>query len=160
MKRFILFFTLLLACAALTAETVRLGAAGNFVNVFSSTDNETVLEFGISSFEKTAVQIAGATWYHVTLPGEGITQDAGFPQLPVFNRSVAIPAQALMRIQILDAQYKDIELPIAPSKGIITRDQDPDSIPYTFGDIYKSKGFYPARIAELSEPTSSGISAA
>lgn len=152
MKRFILFFTLLLACAALTAETVRLGAAGNFVNVLSSTDNETVLEFGISSFEKTAVQIAGATWYNVTLPGEGITQDAGFPQLPVFNRSVAIPAQALMRIQILDAQYKDIELPIAPSKGIITRDQNPDSIPYTFGDIYKSKGFYPARIAELSEP--------
>ncbi len=154
MKRLplLLSLALFLLAAVLAAEPVRLSDGDNTVSVLSSTPTETILQFNVSHFEKTAVQIAGNTWYHVTLPSEGISQELGAPELPVCNRSVIIPDQSLMRIEVLDVQFHDLELPVAPSRGIITRDQDPASIPYTFGAAYTSDSFIPANIADLSEP--------
>lgn len=57
-----------------------------------------------------------------------------------------------MSLEIYDLHWEDIELAIAPSKGIITRDQTPDLITYTFSDTYTRDEFYPHSIASLSEP--------
>jgi hypothetical protein len=43
-------------------------------------------------------------------------------------------------------------LHVAPSKGNLTRDIDPDSVPYTFADFYQSTGSYPLETAYLTEP--------
>jgi len=153
MKSFLLLLSLLLLVTAVFAtEIVKLTDADNSVSVLSSTAAETVLEYSISHFERIPVTIGGSLWYQIRLPKEGITQELGEPELPVFNRSIIIPDNALMCLQVYDIQYQDLELPVAPSRGIITRDQDPDLIPYTFGDIYKSGGFHPSDIAELSDP--------
>jgi len=131
---------------------VRLGPEPNSINVLTSSENETLLQYRIGSFDQEEVKIDGDIWNDVRLPKEGISQDQGFPQLPVFNRSIIIPDQAAMDLQVFDIQYQDIKLAVAPSKGVITRDVDPSTVPYTFGPIYQSRGFYPEQLAQLSDP--------
>ncbi len=144
---------LLLSIAViLCGETVSLRPGDNSVSVLASTPGETILQYQVHSFERSPVQIDGQEWHHIRLPQEGFTQDKGYPELPVFNRSIIIDGTALMNLQIYDVEYQDLALAVAPSKGVITRDQDPQSIPYTFADIYRSQEFYPAQVAELSEP--------
>ena len=121
MQRTMLLIILSLLCFGLFAETVTLGSESNALNVLHSSDNETVLQYKIGTFEKESVQIDGEKWFHVSLPKEGHSQDKGFPQLPVFNRSIVIPGSSAMHLEVYDIQYEDITLPIAPSKGVITR---------------------------------------
>lgn len=136
----------------LLGETVQINKSSNSVEVLASSEAETILQFRIGSFDTEPVSIAGAVWQHISLPGEGITQDKGYPQLPVFNRSIIIGNEARVELQLYDLQYTDLEMAVAPSKGVITRDIDPASVPYTFDSVYQQEGFYPAQTATLSEP--------
>ncbi len=153
MKRVFLVICLaLFAAFALSAETVTLGTGDNSLSVISSSTTETILQYRVNSFEKEAVKINGTEWFHISLPKEGITQEKGMPELPVFNRSIIIDNNAYVKLDMYDIEYQDIKLPIAPSKGVITRNIDPNTIPYTFDKVYMGENFYPATVAELSEP--------
>ncbi|MDY0151547.1 MAG: C25 family cysteine peptidase [Candidatus Cloacimonas sp.] len=153
MKKLIVMLCLLLAATmVLSAETVKLGFGTNSLTLLSSNENETTIQYSIAEFEKTPVTIDGIVYNHIRLANEGITQDKGFPELPVFNRSVIIGNNALAKLEMFDIEYRDIKLAIAPSKGVIYRNVNPDTVPYTFDSIYTSKGFYPEKVAMLSEP--------
>ncbi|MFO7659277.1 MAG: C25 family peptidase propeptide domain-containing protein [Candidatus Cloacimonadaceae bacterium] len=143
---------LILSISGIAAEMVKLSAENNSVQVISSSSTETILQFNISQFSQEKVVIDGSDWYHINLLKEGITQDKGFPQLPVFNRSIIIDNNARMKLEVYDVLYQDIALRVAPSKGIITRDIDPATVPYTFEKVYLGRDFYPNALAELSEP--------
>ena len=152
MKATILFFIIAFSLTIIMAETITLGNGQNGISVLSSTENETILEYTIGKFETLAVQIDNMTWHNVYLPGEGILENKGYPQLPVFNRSIIINDKSLMKIEILDVEYQDFELAVAPSKGIIYRNVNPDTVPYVFDSIYQKDKFYPANLGELSDP--------
>ena len=142
----------LLLSFSLSAELLAEGNSNNSITLLIDNDNETILEYRISEFEKNKITIEGEDWYQIRLPKEGITQDKGFPELPVLNRSIIIPDQALMAIEVLDIEFKDYPIKVAPSKGVITRDIDPAKVPYTFGNVYQEPFYYPNTIANLSEP--------
>jgi len=152
MKETILFFIIAFSLTIIMAETITLENGKNGISVLSSTENETILEYTIGKFETLAVQIDNMTWHNVYLPGEGILENRGYPQLPVFNRSIIISDRSLMKIEILDVEYQDFELPVAPSKGIIYRNVNPNTVPYVFDSIYQKDKFYPANLGELSDP--------
>jgi tetratricopeptide (TPR) repeat protein len=64
-----------------------------------------------------------------------------------------IPDEAKMKYQIVIAEYETTYVaPIAPSKGSLPRSIDPQKVPYTFNDIYKTDTFWPSDFVELSEP--------
>ena len=142
----------LLLSFSLSAELLAEGNSNNSITLLIDNDNETILEYRISEFEKNKITIEGEDWYQIRLPKEGITQDKGFPELPVLNRSIIIPDQALMAIEVFDIEFKDYPIKVAPSKGVITRDIDPAKVPYTFGNVYQEPFYYPNTIANLSEP--------
>ena len=152
MKETILFLIIAFSLTIIMAETITLGNGKNGISVLSSTENETILEYTIGKFETLAVQIDNMTWHNVYLPGEGILENKGYPQLPVFNRSIIINDRSLMKIEILDVEYQDFELAVAPSKGIIYRNVNPNTVPYVFDSIYQKDKFYPANLGELSDP--------
>ncbi|NLN85533.1 MAG: hypothetical protein GX135_05465, partial [Candidatus Cloacimonetes bacterium] len=152
MKRFILMTILMLSIFALTAQVITTGSGTNSVTVLSSSDSETVLQYQIGRFEQTPVNISGQEWFHVTLSKEGITQEKGFPQLPVFNRSIIIDDTSLMKLEVFDLKYQDYQIPVAPSKGVLTRDINPSTVPYSFGDSYEKDDFWPRDLAQLSQP--------
>lgn len=153
MKRNLILLTLMLILVGtLFAERISLGSEGNSLQVLQSSAQESILQYQIQHFDTREVQIQGRRWHHISLPKEGITQDKGLPELPVFNRSIIIDGQARMKLEVFDIEYTDIKLAIAPSKGVITRNIDPQTIPYEFDAIYLSNSFYPQNIAALSDP--------
>lgn len=153
MKKLVILSGLfLLLSFSLSAELLAEGNSKNSIILLSDNDKETILEYRISEFEKNKITIEGEDWYQIRLPKEGITQDKGFPELPVLNRSIIIPDQALMAIEVFDIEFKDYAIKVAPSKGVITRDIDPAKVPYTFGNVYQEPFYYPNTIANLSEP--------
>lgn len=120
----------------LAAETVVVGAGVNAAEVISSTGTETVIQFNLGEYEKNRVEIEGEEWFQVSLRKEGKLLDAGYPELPVMNRSIIIDDQARMQLEVFDLEYVETELPIAPSKGNLTRDIDPATVPFTFDAMY------------------------
>ncbi|MDD3607167.1 MAG: C25 family cysteine peptidase, partial [Candidatus Cloacimonas acidaminovorans] len=142
----------LLLSFSLSAELIAEGNSKNSVSLLIDNESETILEYRIGEFEKNMITIEGEEWYQIRLPKEGITQDKGYPELPVFNRSIIIPDQALMAIEVFDLEFKDYPIKVAPSKGVITRDINPATIPYTFDNVYQENSFYPQTMVALSEP--------
>ncbi len=152
MKKTLFFVILLLSFIGLTAEQIVVSQYPDDIRLTNSNPNNMELEFTLGSFYREPVTINGDSWYHLFLKKEGITLEAGMPQVPVLARSLIIPATAKMHLNITNSEYVELTLPVAPSKGNLTRDIDPATIPYTFADFYQSGESYPAEIAYLTEP--------
>ncbi|MDD3606645.1 MAG: C25 family cysteine peptidase [Candidatus Cloacimonas acidaminovorans] len=152
MKKTLFFVILLLSFIGLTAEQIVVSQYPDDIRLINSNPNNMELEFTLGSFYREPVTINGDSWYHLFLKKEGLTLEAGMPQVPVLARSLIIPATAKMHLNITNSEYVELTLPVAPSKGNLTRDIDPTTIPYTFADFYQSGESYPAEIAYLTEP--------
>ncbi|HRR51388.1 MAG TPA: C25 family cysteine peptidase [Candidatus Cloacimonas sp.] len=152
MKRILLFLCLILSFIAISAEQIIVSNYANDIHLTNSNPNNMELEFTLGSFFREAVNIDGEQWFHLFLKKEGITLDEGLPQLPVLARSLIIPPTAAMHLNITNSEYIELAMPIAPSKGNITRNIDPATVPYKFADFYQSEESYPAEIAYLTEP--------
>jgi len=79
--------------------------------------------------------------------------EAGAPDLPKLTTSLVIPDLAGMEIQILSLSYTDYPgMEIAPSKGNLLRTVDPASVPFTYGSVYQTDGFYPGEVLTARDP--------
>ncbi|MBN2830262.1 MAG: T9SS type A sorting domain-containing protein [Candidatus Cloacimonetes bacterium] len=152
MKKFYLLIAVILLSGLLLADTVTLNSGENTVRLLSSDRTSTVLELTIGQFEKESIRIDGSEYNLIQLAGEPKSLTAGAPQLPEVNRSIMIEAQTDAQVKIRRSEYTDIPLTVAPSKGSITRNIDPATVPYTFGSVYGNDAFYPATTVSLSEP--------
>ena len=78
---------------------------------------------------------------------------AGAPDLPLYPISMIIDDVAEMEVSILKSEYVDFEnINVAPSKGNISRDINPDDVPFVYGDVYQYDAFYPAQMVSLEKP--------
>ncbi len=152
-KRLIILLSLILAFGiTLSAEQVIIGDYPNDISLLQDSPGGIQLEMTLGDFEREAIVIDGNTYYQPSLKKSGLTLQKGLPQLPILAASVIIPATSKMQMQIIDSEYIDLPMPIAPSKGSLTRDIDPASVPFTFADFYQSDSHYPEAFAELSSP--------
>ena len=77
----------------------------------------------------------------------------GAPDLPRMTNSVIIPDLAKMDLSVLSSKYYEVPIEnILPSKGNITRDIDPKTIPYFYGEEYNLDSWYPENISFLRDP--------
>ena len=150
--------TLLVAVFILTAnlfasEWVDLGATRPTepdwdVNVIS--ENNIEISFQFQGYSNELLQNGKN---RISFPGGVPILEQGAPNLPRMARSIIIPDLGHMELSILETQFIDIQVSdIEPSKGNLTRDVDPSTVPYTFGKPYELDEFYPAEIAFLREP--------
>ncbi len=152
MKKLLLMALLLTLTLLLFGEQYTINGNQNEVNVISSGPQSTILEMTLGHFNRESVRINGDVYWALNLKKEGATMETGMPQLPYISRSLIIPGTALMNAQILESEYTDVVMPIAPSKGNLTRDINPDTVPWTFNSFYQSNGYYPTSLSRLSEP--------
>lgn len=151
MKKLLILLCLLFTFA-LWAELVTVSDYPNDIRLTQSTSNQINLEFTLGSFSRETVTIDSQTWYLPMVKNAGLTLEAGLPQVPVLAGSVIIPPTAKMVMNATYSEYVDIPMPIAPSKGNLTRNIDPNTVPYSFGSFYQSSGSYPEETAYLTEP--------
>ncbi len=122
-------------------------------NVISTSTAGTTIEFTLNNYTERNVEIDGNSTVLYTIPGSVCLMDKGFPQLPVHRTSIIIPDLAGMNYRIISQEFNTIQtIKVTPSKGHITRNIDPESIPYTFSDIYNQDTWYPENSISLEDP--------
>ncbi len=119
----------------------------------SSSIDQSIIHFALDGFNQSEVNTPLGTAVVISLEKATPILQKGAPDLPKMTASVIIPDLALMEIEVLNAVYEDFEnVFVAPSKGNLTRDIDPATVPYEFGQEYNTNAFFPGNLAGLREP--------
>src|SRR6056297_2547995 len=113
--------------------------------------NQLTIEIG--AFYKEAVKTPRGESFILSLEEGSKLLKKGYPDLSKITTSFIVPDHKNMRVNILSSEYQEFEnIEIAPSKGNITRDKDPNDIPFVYGDIYNEDKFFPEEIASIQDP--------
>ena len=64
-----------------------------------------MIRFEIGAFDREATVIGGDTYYRLQCGDEGVLHNADEPALPKLSRSIIIPDDARMTINVLSAEY-------------------------------------------------------
>ena len=120
--------------------------------MISSSEKEVVVDFTLGGFYMTRVSTPNGEQNVISVPKMATSLDAGAPNLPHFPVPVLIGDMAEMDVNIMNGEYTDFNVEVAPSKGNISRQIDPKDVPYTYGEMYSQNAFYPATQAALDAP--------
>ena len=126
--------------------------AGPEVKLVSSSEKQVVIDFSLGGFYLTRVSTPNGEQQVVSVPKMATSLDAGAPNLPHYPVPVLIGDMAKMDVKITASDYTDYNVAVAPSKGNISRQIDPATVPYTYGEMYSQNAFYPATQAALDAP--------
>jgi|WetSurMetagenome_2_1015567.scaffolds.fasta_scaffold23244_1 hypothetical protein len=152
MKKFLLLLSLFLIFS--TAYSQKIGNnPGINANVLQSNSSVIKIEYNFGGFYGEDIKINGKVYANISSPGMSSIMEKGNPQLPTYCNSVVIPDNASMNYRITGQEYYEISTKtIMPSKGHYTRDKDPNSIPYTFNEVYNQDTWFPTNNIDLKEP--------
>ena len=126
--------------------------AGPEVKLISSSEKQVVIDFTLGGFYLTRVSTPNGDQNVVSVPKMATSLDAGAPNLPHYPVPVLIGDLAKMNVKVTASDYTDYNVEVAPSKGNISRQIDPATVPYTYGEMYSQNAFYPAAQAALDAP--------
>ena len=122
-------------------------------SLVSSSEEEIVVDVKVGGFFQSAVKTDRGE--QMIIGGEGMASMlvAGAPDLPMYPISMIIGNAAEMKASVVESSYVDFEnVEVAPSKGNFSREINPQSVPYTYGEMYQEDEFYPAQQASLETP--------
>lgn len=116
---------------------------------------QTMVEFNheLEPFVRNSVEINGKDFHNFGISHKVLTSDAGAPAVPFFSQAVMISKKGNVSYEVVHDGYYDIDnIEIAPSKGDLKRNVNPDTVPYTFGAVYNQDAFYPGELSTISSP--------
>ncbi len=123
------------------------------INAVSSNIQTTIVNFNLSGFYLNTVQTPNGEASIATVDMASQILEEGAPDLAKLDASIIIPDEAEMQINVLSSSFRDYpNITIAPSKGNLTRDIDPNTVPYRWGSIYEVDRFYPEILTDMREP--------
>lgn len=122
------------------------------VELISSSEEQIVVNFSLSGFYTNRVETPNGIQNVISVPKMAANLIAGTPDLPQFPIPAIIGDRAEMQVSVIDAQYTDFNMEVAPSKGNISRQVNPNDVPYTYGAMYSQDAFYPVAQAYLEAP--------
>ena len=123
------------------------------IRLISSSEQQIIVDFTLKGFNMTKVSTPNGIQQIITVPKMASMLETGAPDLPQFPIPAIIGDRAEMKVSVTRSDYTDYEnIEIAPSKGNLSRQIDPESVPYTYGEMYNKNAFYPAIQAHLESP--------
>lgn len=157
MRKIALFLSLLLLTVNIYAQQgTRLSngkASKPQVELVTSNDNQIVVNFHLNGFNTTRVETPRGIQNIVNVPEMVSMLQAGAPDLPQFAIPAIIGDKAEMQVSVTKSSFVDYDnVEIAPSKGNFSRQIDPATVPYTYGEAYSTNAFFPAAQATLDDP--------
>lgn len=123
------------------------------VRLLSAERSMSKVQFRMDNLQFTDVQTAQGVAQVPTFT-EGVNiSEKGMPTLPILSRSLAVSETRAMKVEVVSSKFIEKKnVLIAPSKGVISRAENPDQIPYVYGQSYNEDKFFPGEIATLSDP--------
>ena len=123
------------------------------VKLVSSSEQQIVVDFSLGGFYLTKVNTPNGIQQVVSVPKMASMLEAGAPDLPQFPVPAIIGDLAEMDVNVIKSDFTDYQnVEIAPSKGNFSRQIDPETVPYTYGEMYSQNAFYPTAQAYLETP--------
>ena len=99
-------------------------------NVSGST---TTIKISLDGYYSNDIDLNGETATKIFIDGGASILKEGFPDLPNISRSIIIPDDKNMDIEVISSNYIEYEnINIAPSKGNLSRLINPENVPYFF----------------------------
>lgn len=134
----------------LIAASFSINAKDGF-KVIKTEANSVTVEYTFSGLNQQPVAINGKTYQKVYAMDCVPVLNSGFPQVLRSSVSLAIPNNSIPKLEIISTDFSELNnIAIAPSKGSLTRNINPDEVPYTFGAVYQKNSFYPADVAAIN----------
>ena len=120
--------------------------------LLSSSENSVVVKLQVPGFYALEATTPHGEANIISVPKTVSTAQAGEPDLPSIAVPVIIGDQQHYNIHVIDAQYTDFQMEVAPSKGDFSRQVNPEDVPYTYGEAYSTDAFFPAENVGLYDP--------
>ncbi len=159
MKKTLLFNLLLLLAFFANAQKTEwqyLGtekSANAEIKLIKSSDEEIVVKFSQSAYGLQQVNTHKGDAYVVISPKGSQIQKKGAPDLGKISESLVISDTKSTILTVVSSEFIEFEnIEIAPSKGVISRNKNPDDIPFEYGEEYQTNAFFPSEIAYLKDP--------
>ena len=118
----------------------------------SSSENQITVNLQVPGFHTYKVTTPRGEANIISAPRTVSTAEAGEPNLPMIAVPAIIGDMQHYSIRLIDAQYTDFQMEVAPSKGDFPRTVNPDDVPYTYGEAYSTDAFFPAENVGLYDP--------
>lgn len=119
----------------------------------SSSENSIIVNVKVPGYYTTEVTTPKGEAKIISVPKSLSTANAGEPDVPMTGIPLMIGDRADMKVRVVDAKSVDFEdIEVAPSKGDFSRQIDPSTVPYTYGECYSQDAFFPAKNVDLYEP--------
>ena len=118
-------------------------------------DNEfsTIIKVDISGFQINEFISNGKTYHSISIASDGITTEAGYPEIPHIAKILAIPDQGSVSIEVLETSpiqvFKGINIPPARESWF---EGQPET-PYAENMLaYASEDLYPMNYGKVEDP--------
>lgn len=121
--------------------------------LISSTIDRSVVDFSFGGFYLVGTNTHKGVSNTLELSGASKLLIEGVPDLLKLTASIIIPNQTAVKVNVIKSDYVEYEnIEIAPSKGVLYRNQNPDDIPFVYGEVYNKNEFYPGILADVDKP--------
>jgi len=135
MKKLTTFIVIALGILATQAQNI------NFT-LLSSNQNEAVVRVDFGAYQTETVSVNGVEMQKLHMADAYPVLNAGSPELLQTAFSLVIPEGSSPEAEIVDAQYTVVEhFALAPSKGKLYRNVNPESVAYTTNQDYQSNRY-------------------
>ena len=118
----------------------------------SSSENQITVNLQVPGFYAQEVTTPRGEANFITVPRTVSTAAAGEPKLPMIAVPAIVGDRQHYSIRVVDAQYTDFPMEVAPSKGDFPRTINPEDVPYTYGEAYSTNAFFPSQNVGLYDP--------
>ncbi len=118
----------------------------------SSSESQITVNLQVPGFFTQEVTTSRGEANLIMVPRTVSTAQAGEPKLPLIAIPAIVGDRQHYNIRVVDAQYADFPMEVAPSKGDFPRTINPDDVPYTYGEAYSTDAFFPTQNVGLYDP--------
>jgi len=122
-----------------------------------------IIHLQVSEVRLDRIDIDGADWAVIQVPGGHNLMDRGLPSLPYLSSEYLLGRADGIALELVNVGIREIALDVhgfvgvAPSKGHFDRGTDPASIPWVFDDkVYGGQERFPAEDAWVERPFIAG----
>jgi hypothetical protein len=121
-------------------------------SLVSSSESQITVNLQVPGFYTFEVNTPRGEANIISVPKTVSTAAVGEPNLPMIAIPAIVGDRQHYNIRIVDAQYTDFPMEVAPSKGDFPRTINPEDVPYTYGEAYSTNAFFPTQNVGLYEP--------
>jgi gingipain R len=116
----------------------------------------TDFEVKVSDVNLGKSDVLGRKAVTVSIPNGQQMLEKDAPQLPYYTALVMVDPlrEPVLRAHSIQSEITELDAPVVPSKGNFTRNIDPNSVPYKFGEVYNQDRWYPAdeELVQIQKP--------